>query len=107
MFIVKRFKIKDIGVNDRVNFRNTYGKLKVIIVQYYYDIIQYRKDKNLPEKTTTRKSKVKKILKRDLVSNRKYRTTYKDIKKYFNIINKSVFKNMLIHRLMILRLKNL
>ena len=32
-------------------------------------------------KTTTRKSQVKKILKRDLVSNRKYRTTYKDIKK--------------------------
>ena len=46
-------------------------------------------------KTTTRKSQIKKILKRDLVSNRKYKTTYKDIKKYFNIINKSVFKNML------------
>ena len=46
-------------------------------------------------KTTTKKSQVKKILKRDLVSNRKYRTTYKDIKKYFDIINKSVFKNML------------
>ena len=30
-------------------------------------------------KTTTRKSQIKKILKRDLVSNRKYKTTYKDI----------------------------
>ena len=46
-------------------------------------------------KTTTRKSQIKKILKRDLVSNRKYKTTYKDIKKYFNIINKSVFNNVL------------
>ena len=46
-------------------------------------------------KTTTRKSQIKKILKRDLVSNRKYKTTYKDIKKYFGIINKSVFNNML------------
>ena len=46
-------------------------------------------------KSTTKKSQIKKILKRDLVSNRKYKTTYKDIKKYFDIINKSVFKNML------------
>ena len=29
------------------------------------------------------------------MSNRKYKTTYKDIKKYFNIINKSVFNNVL------------
>ena len=57
-------------------------------------LLQYRKDK-VCRKTTTRKSQVKKILKRDLVSNRKYKTTYKDIKKYFNIINKAVFKNML------------
>ena len=46
-------------------------------------------------KTTTKKSKVKKILKRELVSNRKYKTTYKDINKYFKIINKAVFKNVL------------
>ena len=46
-------------------------------------------------KTTTKKSKVKKILKRELVSNRKYKTTYKDINKYFKIINKAVFNNIL------------
>ena len=45
--------------------------------------------------TTTKKSNVKKILKRDLVSNRKYKTTFKDINKYFKIINKAVFKNVL------------
>ena len=44
---------------------------------------------------TTKKSTVAKKLKRDLVSNRKYKTTYKDIKKYFNIINKAVFNNVL------------
>ena len=42
-------------------------------------------------------SNIKRILKRELVSNRKYRTTYKDIKRYFNIINKSVFNNNLAH----------
>jgi len=46
-------------------------------------------------KTTTKRSNVKKILKRDLVSNRKYKTTYKDINKYFKIINKAVFNNVL------------
>ena len=46
-------------------------------------------------KTTTKKSQVKKILKRDLVSNRKYKTTYKDIKKYFKVLNKALFKNIL------------
>ena len=39
--------------------------------------------------------KVKKILKRDLSIRRKYKTTYKDIKKYFTIINKSVFNDLL------------
>ena len=29
------------------------------------------------------------------MSNRKYKTTYKDINKYFKIINKAVFKNVL------------
>jgi len=38
---------------------------------------------------------VKKVLKRELASNRKYKTTYKDIKKYFNVINKALFKNVL------------
>jgi len=38
---------------------------------------------------------IKKTLKRELSSRRKYRTTYKDIKKYFKIINKAVFKNQL------------
>ena len=38
---------------------------------------------------------MKKGLKRELASNRKYKTTYKDIKKYFNVINKALFKNIL------------
>ena len=38
---------------------------------------------------------IKKVLRRELVSNRKYKTTYKDIKKYFKIINKAVFNNLL------------
>ena len=38
---------------------------------------------------------IKKVLKRELVSNRKYKTTYKDIKKYFEIINKAVFNKQL------------
>ena len=41
------------------------------------------------------KAKVKKILKKELASRRKYKTTYKDIKYYFNMINKAVFKNKL------------
>ena len=39
--------------------------------------------------------RVKKVLKRELANNRKYKTTYKDIKKYFNVINKALFKNIL------------
>ena len=38
---------------------------------------------------------MKKVLKRELASNRKYKTTYKDIKRYFNVINKALFKNIL------------
>ena len=38
---------------------------------------------------------VKKILKRELASRNKYKTTYKDIKKFFNMINKVIFKNKL------------
>ena len=41
------------------------------------------------------KSKIKRKIKRELVSNRKYKTTYKDIKYYFNLINRSVFKGKL------------
>ena len=39
--------------------------------------------------------RVKKILKRELASRKKYKTTYKDIKKYFKIINKAIFDNVL------------
>ena len=39
--------------------------------------------------------RVKKVLKRELASNRKYKTTYKDIKKYFKVLNKALFKNIL------------
>ena len=39
--------------------------------------------------------RVKKVLKRELASNRKYTTTYKDIKKYFKVLNKALFKNIL------------
>ena len=39
--------------------------------------------------------KVKKILKRDLSIRKRYKTTYKDIKKYFTIINKAVFDDIL------------
>ena len=47
----------------------------------------------MPKKRNT--AVIKKVLKRELVSNRKYKTTYKDIKKYFKIINKAVFSNLL------------
>ena len=46
-------------------------------------------------KRNTRTQVVKKTLKRELASRKKYKTTYKDIKKYFKIINKAVFKNKL------------
>src|SRR5210317_99648 len=46
-------------------------------------------------KTKSKKSQVKKILKRELSSRKKYKTTYKDIKHYFDVINKSVFDNIL------------
>jgi len=46
-------------------------------------------------KTKTKKSQVKKILKRELASRKKYKTTYKDIKHYFDIINRTVFDNVL------------
>src|SRR5210317_815474 len=46
-------------------------------------------------KTKTKKSQVKKILKRELASRKGCRKTYKDIKHYFDMINKSVFDNVL------------
>ena len=49
----------------------------------------------IKRKSETAKMKVKKTLKRELVSNRKYTTTYKDIKKYFKMLNKTIFKNVL------------
>jgi hypothetical protein len=45
--------------------------------------------------TMNDKKKFKKILKRELLTRKKYKTTYKDIKYYFNLINKAVFKNVL------------
>jgi len=42
-----------------------------------------------------KKPQVKKIFKRELASRSKYKTTYTDIKKYFNIINEAVFDNIL------------
>jgi len=46
-------------------------------------------------KSTSKTQVIKKTLKRELSCRRKYKTTYKDIKKYFKIINKAVFKNQL------------
>ena len=39
--------------------------------------------------------RVKKVLKRELASNRKYKTTYKDIRHNFRVLNKALFKNIL------------
>jgi hypothetical protein len=49
----------------------------------------------MKKKKIDKNMRVKKVLKRELASNRKYKTTYKDIKKYFNVINKALFKNLL------------
>tara|TARA_B100001996_G_scaffold121666_1_gene91973 strand:+ start:157 stop:582 length:426 start_codon:yes stop_codon:yes gene_type:complete len=49
----------------------------------------------MKKKKLDKNKRVKKVLKRELASNRKYKTTYKDIKKYFNVINKALFKNVL------------
>tara|TARA_B100001079_G_C16290479_1_gene460745 strand:- start:55 stop:480 length:426 start_codon:yes stop_codon:yes gene_type:complete len=49
----------------------------------------------MKKKKIDKNMRVKKVLKRELASNRKYKTTYKDIKKYFNVINKALFKNVL------------
>ena len=39
--------------------------------------------------------RVKKVLKRELASNRKYNNTYKEVKKYFKVLNKALVKNIL------------
>ena len=39
--------------------------------------------------------KLKKALKKEFSSKRQYKTTYKDIKKYFKVLNKALFKNIL------------
>ena len=49
----------------------------------------------MSKRTVKNRSMVKKILKRELASRNKYKTTYKDIKKFFNMINKVIFKNKL------------
>jgi hypothetical protein len=49
----------------------------------------------MKKKKLDKNKRVKKVLKRELASNRKYKTTYKDIKKYFNVLNKALFKNIL------------
>ena len=49
-------------------------------------------------KITTRKMKamkLKKALKKEFSSKRQYKTTYKDIKKYFKILNNVIFDNKL------------
>ena len=42
-----------------------------------------------------KKLKVRKLLRRELSVKSEYKTTYKDIKKYFKIINEAVFDNKL------------
>jgi SprT-like family. len=49
----------------------------------------------MKKKKLDKNMRVKKVLKRELASNRKYKTTYKDIKKYFKVLNKALFKNLL------------
>jgi len=44
---------------------------------------------------TEKKLKVRKLLKKDLSVKSLYKTTYSDIKKYFNLINEAVFDNIL------------
>ena len=49
----------------------------------------------MKKKKLDKNKRVKKVLKRELASNRKYKATYKDIKKYFKVLNKALFKNIL------------
>ena len=49
----------------------------------------------MSKRTVKNRSIVKKILKRELASRNKYKTTYKDIKKFFNMINKAILQKLL------------
>ena len=53
--------------------------------------------KRIRTRQTSKRQKVKKRLKMELaeVKTRKYKTTFKDIKKFFKLINKHVFDNKL------------
>ena len=57
---------------------------------YNNGVIQFIKDE---KKKSDKNMRVKKVLNGELASNRKYKTTYKDIKKYFKVLNKALFKN--------------
>ena len=46
-------------------------------------------------KRITKKLKLKRKLKKEFVSNRRYTTTYKDIKKYFRMFNSAIFDSKL------------
>ena len=46
-------------------------------------------------KRITKKLKLKRKLKKEFVSNRRYATTYKDIKKYFRMFNAAIFDSKL------------
>ena len=51
----------------------------------------------MPSKTTRKlkADKVKRKLKKEFSIKRKYTTTYKDIKKYFKMLNEAIFENKL------------
>ena len=46
-------------------------------------------------KRITKKLKLKRKLKKEFMSNRRYATTYKDIKKYFRMFNSAIFDSKL------------
>ena len=48
----------------------------------------------MPKRVINNNMRTKRMIKRDLSIRKKYKTTYKDIKKYFVVINKSVFNNI-------------
>ena len=69
-------------------------ELQVIILSCItMGVIQFIKDE---KEKTDKNMRVKKVLNaRTNLNNRKYKTTYKDIKYYFKVLNKAVFKNLL------------
>ena len=68
-------------------------ELQVIILSCLtMGVIQFIKD----EKEKNRQEyESKKSVEARTSNNRKYKTTYKDIKKYFKVLNKALFKNIL------------